>query len=194
MGTEIYRDSLSAWKGLREIGGLELDGRDEDLASQLKDQLDPGAFDLEAALARASTDQFLQALFQTVQPFVGMFRDILSFFERAGARHGQSQWKVGIGDEFIDLRHFEELLERWASIDCEVEVPALDRASAFIFNNIRREVGDDYLREGSAPDKPIVTGVTDADSWLADYFAGRHSLEASILISCRPALMTQLVS
>jgi hypothetical protein len=154
---------------------LELNGRDEDLAAQLKDQLDPGAPDLEVALARASTDQFLQAFFRTVQPFVGMFRDVLSFFERAGARYGQSQWKVRIGDDFIDLRHFEEFLELWDSIECEFEVPALDRASAFIFNDVRREVGNDYLTEGNAWDKPIVTGVPDADSWLADYFVGRYA-------------------
>jgi hypothetical protein len=175
MGTEIYRDSLSAWKGLREIGGLELDGRDEDLAVQLKEQLDPGALDLEAALAQTSTDQFVQALFQTVQPFVGMFRDVLAFFKQAGARYGQSQWKVSVDDEFIDLRHFEEFLEHWESINCEVEVPALNRRNAFIFNEVRRKEGDDYLTEGNAWDKPIITGVPDADSWLAEYSSGRYA-------------------
>jgi hypothetical protein len=175
MGSAIYRDSLSAWKGLREIGGLDLDDRDQDLVAQLKDQFDPGASDLEAVLARTTMDVFLQALFQTVQPFVRMFRDVLLFFERAGARHGQSQWRVRVGDEFIDLRHFEEFLKHWDSINHEVEVPALDRDRAFIFNSIRREYGgDDYLIEGMAWDKPSVTGVPDVDTWLAEYFAGRY--------------------
>jgi hypothetical protein len=176
MAAEIYRDSLSAWNGLREIGGLDLDYRDEDLVTYLKDQLDPSASDLETALSRTSTDQFLQALFQTIQPFVGMFRDVLTFFEQAGARYGQSQWKVRVGDDFLNLRHFEEFLERWNTITCEVEVPALDRANAFIFNTVRaKKGGHDYLTEGRSWDKPIITGVPDADVWLAEYFAGRYA-------------------
>ena len=31
----VYRDSLSAWRGLSEVGGLELDGCDEDLTAPL---------------------------------------------------------------------------------------------------------------------------------------------------------------
>ena len=90
MFDEIYRDSLSAWQGLCRLGGIEPGGRDSDLVSRLKDVLDPEALDLHAALVNTSTNSFLQALFQVIQPFSMMFRDVLSFFEKAGARTGRN--------------------------------------------------------------------------------------------------------
>lgn len=56
MVCKVYRDSLSAWQGLCEIGGLELDGRDEDLTLQLKKQINPSAPDLNTALASTPID------------------------------------------------------------------------------------------------------------------------------------------
>ena len=172
----VYRDSLSAWHGLSELGGLELDGRDEYLATQLKNQLDPNAPNLEVVLATISTDLLLQALFQVIQPFALMFRDVLDFFEMAGGRKGQTQWKVSVGDEFVDLRHFEEYLEHWNTIECEIEVPAIDQASAFIPNDVRLASGSlDYLREGESSDGSITIGIEDVDAWLAEYENGRYA-------------------
>ena len=102
MQNVVNRDSLSAWRALSNIGGLELGDRDEDLATQLKNQIDPSASTLDDALATTSTDLFLQALFRVIQPFALMFRDVLVFFEEAGAREGQAQWKISIGDEYVD--------------------------------------------------------------------------------------------
>ena len=176
MGSIVYRDSLSAWQGLRDVGGLELDGRDEDLATQLKNQIDPDASNLEDALATACTDLFLQALFQVIQPFALMFRDVLHFFERAGAHEGQTQWKVSVGGEFVDLRHFEEFLQRWNRIECEVEIPAIGWTGAFIPNDVRWELGNpDYLLEGKSRDGSITTGIKDVDAWLAEYGKGRYA-------------------
>ncbi len=105
-----------------------------------------------------------------------MFRDILDFFERAGAREGQTQWKVSVGDEFVDLRHFEEFLEYWNNIECEIDIPAIDRASAFILNDVRLEFGSfDYLREKQARDGSKTTGLEDVDAWLSEYSKGRYA-------------------
>ena len=176
MEDDIYRDSLGAWQGLSEIGGLELDGRDKDLATQLKSQINPNAPDLETALASTPIDEFLQTLFQVVQPFALMFRDVLNFFEKAGAREGQKQWKISVGDEFVDLQHFEEFLEHWNNIECDIEIPAIDRGSAFIPNNVRLELGGfQYLRENEFGDGSISTGIADVDAWLAEYDNGRYS-------------------
>lgn len=114
MDEDVYRDSLSAWKGLSEFGGLELDARDEELVDQLRIELDPEAWSLEVALASASTDMFLQAFFRVIQPFSMMFRDVLDFFEMAGAREGQSQLKLRVENEILELQHFEEFLEHWS--------------------------------------------------------------------------------
>ncbi|MFA6125611.1 MAG: hypothetical protein WCS75_07455 [Sphingomonas sp.] len=179
----IYRDGLSAWRALRETGGLDLDDRDDGLVEKLKERLDPGAPDLETALAEASTDAFLSALFASIQPFVAMFSDILRFFEMAGAHQGQSQWRVSVGDEFLDFRHFEEFLEHWRKIDAEFEVPALNRRHAFILNDVRAEVGGyDYLIDGMDHGARATTGLPDVDAWLADYDEGRYgSFPASIM-------------
>ena len=85
MANEIYRDSLSAWQGLGEKAGIELDGRDEDLALHLRSAIDPNAPDLSTALANTTIEIFLQSLFQVIQPFALMFRDILEFLKKAGA-------------------------------------------------------------------------------------------------------------
>lgn len=183
MVDNIYRDALSAWHALRDTGGLDLDDRDDDLLDKLKDRLDPGAPDLESALGRVSTDAFLSALFTSIQPFVAMFRDILTFFEEAGARQGQSQWRVSVGDEFLDFRHFEEFLEHWNRIDAEFEVPALDRRHAFILNDVRAEVGGyGYLIDGMDHGSLATTGLPDVDAWIADYDSGRYApFPASIM-------------
>lgn len=183
MGDNIHRDGLSAWCALRDASGLDLDDRDDDLLTQLKVRLDPGAPDLETALARASTDAFLAALFESVQPFVAMFRDILIFFESAGSRQGQSQWRVSVGNEFIDFRHFEEFLEHWNRIDAEFEVPALDRHQAFALSDVLADVGGyGYLKDGMDHGSRAATGLPDVNAWIADYDAGHYApFPASIM-------------
>ncbi len=176
MGGAVYRDSLSAWQGLCEVGGLELDGRDEDLTIQLKNQIDPDSSNLEDVLETTSTDVFLQALFQVIQPFALMFRDVLNFFENAKAREGQAQWKVSIDGEFVDLRHFEEFLEHWKSIECEFEVPAIDQDNAFMFYEVLRESGSlNYLHKSNSRGGSITTGLDDVDAWLAEFGEGRYA-------------------
>ena len=125
MNQPIYRTSLSAWRRLSEIGAIELEGRDADLAYQLKMQIDPAAPDLDTALHSTPTDLFVQAFFQVIQPFVMMFRDILDFFARAGEREGQLQWRISIRNTIVELREFEEFLKHWTEIRCLIDVPHL---------------------------------------------------------------------
>lgn len=171
-----YRDSLSAWRALSSIAGLELAGRDEDLVAQLKQRIDPDAESLELALTKTPVAQFVAALLATIQPFAAMFRDVLDFFKKAGARYGQTEWRLSIEDEVAELKHFEEYVEQWNSIEFDIDVPALDRAHAFAVNDVRVEPGDyDYLRSGDPQDDgPIVVGIPDVDEWFAAYHAGRY--------------------
>lgn len=166
MSDEIHRDSVSAWQGLCRRGGIEPEGRDSDLVSRLKEVLDREASDLRAALVNTSTDSFLQALFQVIQPFSMMFRDVLSFFERAGAHKGRNQWKISIQGELIDLNHFEEFLDHWDRID-HVEIPALDMQAAFVPTEI--QIGPRYDSESQTR-----TGIDDVDAWLSEYEKGRY--------------------
>lgn len=172
----IHRDSRSAWRSLSAIGGLEPSGRDQDLADDLKRRLNPDASSLDAALANASLAEFVSALLTAIQPFASMFKDILSFFETAGARFGQGQWKLAVGDELVELKHFEDFLETWAEVDFDIDVPALDREHAFAFNSLRWEIGgSDYLHSTRADfSRPAVVGIPDVDAWLAAYQAGNY--------------------
>jgi hypothetical protein len=47
----VYRDGLLAWRALRDAVALDIDDRDDDLLTKLKERLDPGAPDLDSALA-----------------------------------------------------------------------------------------------------------------------------------------------
>ena len=172
----IYRDSLSAWKGLAKVGGLEPEGRDSDLAGELKNQLDRGADTLESALRAAPVDAFVQALFRLIQPFPMMFADVLRFFEKAGAREGKTQWRVVLEDDVVELCHFQEFIERWESITCQLDVPAIDQWEAFLPNAVRLEVGSgDYLFEEHASARGWeMCGIEDVDAWLALYDRGTY--------------------
>jgi hypothetical protein len=46
--TPLHRDAASAWRYLREHGGLETEGRDEGLEERLVVMLNPDAFGLGA--------------------------------------------------------------------------------------------------------------------------------------------------
>ena len=164
----VYRDSPAAWRGLIEIGALEPDDRDEDLAQQLKAQIDPGAPDLDTALIHAPTDLFIQSLFQVIQPFVLMFRDILDFF-REGIRNvrGQLQWRLTVANEILDLKHFEEFLERWDNIESLVDVPAIDFQSAWIHHHIS-EIPTRLLTDNEEI-RMIRMNLPDVDGWLTQY-------------------------
>lgn len=176
MADSVYRNSLSAWKGLSKIGGLEPDVRDENLVDQLRVELDPEALSLEEALASATTELFLQALFRVIQPFSMMFRDVLDFFKEAGAHKGQSQWKLRVDDVSLDLQHFEDFLEHWSSIRCAFEVPAIDWTGAFIPTSVLQDSGShDYLLRGEYRDGSITFGQSDVDDWLSEHNQGRYA-------------------
>lgn len=178
----IYRDSVSAWRALASVAGLDMVDRDADLALQLKERIDPDAQSLDEALRRTPTAQFVTALFAVVQPFTAMMSDVLRFFEAAGAREGQGNLRMAIGETVDDLKHFEEFLEHWTSLKIDLDVPALDLSGAFTLNNVRldflRAEGDDYayLRTGEthARGEPYAVGDPDIDAWFAAYEQGRY--------------------
>ena len=179
----IHRDSQSAWNALARVGGLDPNGRDADLAGDLKNQLDREAQTLESALRETPVDAFVQALFRVIQPFPMMCLDILRFFERAGAREGQSQWRVVLEEESDALRHFQEVLERWEAVTWEFDVPAIDGREAFLPNDVRLELGwdDRMLRHRPNAAGRETTGIRDVDEWLALYDQGTYGpLPASL--------------
>lgn len=127
MDDMVHRDPLSAWMYLRDRGGIEIEGRDEELGQKLLRRLNPAASSLEDALAGVTMEAFARALFEAIHPFVAMFRDILDFFEHAGATRGQDQWTLQVDDIDLELEHFRKWLATWEETGrVRLEVPAID--------------------------------------------------------------------
>ena len=134
-------------------------------------------------------EAFVEALFRAVEPFPMMFGDILRFFESAGAREGQGQWRLVIGDVLFDLRHFEEFEREWRSMDCEFDVPAVSGHEAFLPNTVRNELERvEYLLDTRAPLSGQTTRDSDVDTWLVAYDADQYApFPASLLPERLPA-------
>ena len=174
-GGKAHRSALSAWRELVETGGLEPDGRDLELANGLREAFDPHAESVEKALESVTMEVFVDALFRAVEPFPMMFGDILRFFEAAGAREGQRQWRLVIGDDLFGLDHFEEFEHRWRSLECEFDVPAVSGHEAFLPNTVRNNLeGMEYLLDTGSTLFGQTTALADVDRWLEAYDAGEY--------------------
>ena len=181
-GEEAHRSALSAWCGLVEKGGLEPDGRDLELADGLRQALNRDADSVEEALESAPMGAFVEALFTAIEPFPMMFGDILRFFESAGAREGQRQWRLVIGDDLFELEHFVEFEREWRSMECEFDVPAVSGRDAFLPNTVRNELEAEQLLDTGSTMIGQTTGLADVDMWLDAYDAGQYDpFPASLL-------------
>ena len=173
MARKVARTALAAWDALCERGGLEPTGRDADLIDRLRNALRPLLPTLEAALQVSSTDELVRAFFAIAEPFVQMYQAIFNFFEAAKAREGREGWVVLVEDEHLDLKHFEQLFERWEALDWETEVPAVDWHGSWAIWNARSNV--DGLKDAAYIDQTGArqrTGVNDVDAWLHAYEHG----------------------
>ncbi len=172
----IARDSLTAWQELSAKGGMELEGRDADLAAKLRTQLCPSAATLEEALQRTSTDDLIRALLDIVHPFADMFRAILDFFKAAGAKQGREQWRITIDEEHLGLKDFESFLKSWHLIDAEIDVPAIDFSGAWELLRASRGLSglDDSLLTFINDEEAAPTAVADVDDWLRAYARGEY--------------------
>lgn len=169
--TSVYRDPLGAWEALREHGGLEPEGRDCELLDSLRVYLSPSAPNLEAALRCASMRAFLEGLFLMVQPFVEMFRDILLFFETAGATDGRQQLNLQVDEVDLDLDHFRRFLKLWNEVEADLMAPLVDQETAWLLPKLTRDLPE---MEGAHGFGDQLTGIRDVDQWLTAYRAGRY--------------------
>ena len=168
--------ALSAWNELVRGGGLEPEGRDAELTDKVQGALNCEAESLEEALRNTSMTAFVETLFRAIEPFPMMFADILRFFESVGAREGQRQWRLVIEDEGLDLKHFEKFERAWRSIECEVDVPAVNGSDAFLPNTIRNEFEEsEHLLDSQTRLTRQFTGIRDVDAWLAAYDADEYA-------------------
>lgn len=126
MGTPSTEAS-EAWMSLVELGGIEVDGRDEPFVEHLRVAINPEAPTIDDALSTCSIDDFARVFFRSVEEYVQMVRRLLRYFERAGARRGQTQWVLSISKDLgLELEHFREWLRSFHEVAGGIEVPDLD--------------------------------------------------------------------
>ncbi|MEF9964539.1 MAG: hypothetical protein RR779_09230 [Comamonas sp.] len=111
--------------------GLEIPGRDDDLADLLyhalrESQEQDRKSTLEKMLQSASLEEFIRAFFQSATPYVDMLKDILRWFEHADAKKGPNGWKLAWdGGDIQELKHFQESLRKWEKCTAMVELPVI---------------------------------------------------------------------
>jgi len=110
---QAHRDAKSAWQWLAKKGGIEPKGRDLPLVTMLKDRLDPEASGLVEALSKVTVTVFLNTFFGVISPFVGMMRDLLEYFEAAGAKEGPVNWVLVLGDDEEKLEVDLDAFRKW---------------------------------------------------------------------------------
>ena len=171
---KVHQSALSAWQELAKTGALEPNGRDLEFADGLRQTLNSDAESTEEALASAPMAAFVEALFRAIEPFPMMYGDILRFFQAAGAREGQRQRQLVIGDEVFELEHFVKFEREWRSMECDFDVPAIGGHEAFLPNTVRNDLEVEYLLDTGSNLIGQTTGLSDVDLWLATYDAGEY--------------------
>ena len=194
MAHTIHRDAISAWKYLREHGGIELDGRDEGLDEEIRQRLNPLASSLYEALSQATLEQFAQAFFKAVHSYLTIFRGILAFFEQADAGEGKNNWKLRLDDFDVSLEHFRQWIETWSeAARIKLEVPALD-ASALeaIWQVLRSNKTIENTNPNSRRELDL---PVDVKTWVAAYNGGHYlHLPDSLLSDSCPSELVDTVS
>lgn len=173
MSTTFHRDPQSAWQHLCAFGGLELDGRDEGLDERILSRLDSGAHSLEQALSATDMASFIRAFFEALHPYVAMYRDILDFFEHAGATLGESQWTLQVDDIDLNLEHFRKWLAIWDDVTkTAITVPAIDAKAMWQLWSVlqERQAVRDQIKS-LFQNKPLSIS-SDARQWASAYNEG----------------------
>jgi hypothetical protein len=111
--TRPHRDAKSAWDWLVKKGGIEPEDRDLPLVQMLKDRLDPEAQGLPEALSNVTLTVFLNTFFGVISPFIAMMRDLLDYFEAAGASEGSSKWVLVLGEDGDQLEVNLDSFRKW---------------------------------------------------------------------------------
>jgi hypothetical protein len=94
----------------------KLPGYDQELVRELNHQLFPGSvrnFSANLRRKQPTVEAFFKAFLQVLKPFSMMTRDVLTMFERAGARRSDRNLKIefNFDEELPPLQHFREQAE-----------------------------------------------------------------------------------
>jgi hypothetical protein len=120
------KSSAELWRLLETTGGLLAgdDDYDRPLVDELRARLElPLDIPMEEALdaKNVTTEEFVDAFFHAVEPYVAMWSDLLALFERAAATTGDQNLRIdyrfGAASSLklrFDLEHFRRVVEQIA--------------------------------------------------------------------------------
>lgn len=143
----VIENSWDLWKFLLDYAGLDPDGYDQELVLDLKLRLrlplDEGV-ELADLLKknRVSTEDFLTAFFKSIEPYVGMYRDVLLFFQKEGIKFSDNMVQIKfdfgkISDELeINLEHFKRIMRILTEITADLLVYPKDQRFVWGITNI----------------------------------------------------------
>ena len=117
-GLDVWKALLRSGLDLKRLSGMA--SYDESIENAIGVRLFPGSrLSLERNLETefVSTEDFLQAFFDSIQPFAMMLRDSLAMFEAASAQRGDQDLKIAFNldsaspELALTLQHFREAME-----------------------------------------------------------------------------------
>ena len=129
---DLMQTPLEVWTFLWNEGGVDVKNYDESLVEDLRVTLDrtlapshlpPGPFEVALANSGVSVEQFLGSFFTAAQPYAEMMSELLTMFERAGAKTTrrnllvQFRFSETLPPLAFDLEHFRKWLLRWQEIE-----------------------------------------------------------------------------
>lgn len=115
----IHNTAISVWEFLRDQAGLDPKYYDADIVDDIRSRLHlakTGKLGTLLKRSKVSTEDFLIAFFEAVQPYAEMMADLLRMFEEAGAKTTNKQLAVSFDFSRdlpklnFDLEHFRDWL------------------------------------------------------------------------------------
>jgi len=144
--SELLQSASDVWKFLKKQGGLDTNLYDDDLEEELRIRLEiSNQSSFKDDLENTSTEDFIVAFFQTVQPYAEMMTDLLCMFEKAGAK--QTNKNIAISFDFgqdipdlkFDLSYFRQCVETWKRVSGIYLANKWDSDTIWSLNRVLRE-------------------------------------------------------
>jgi len=123
--SELMKSGSDVWNFLKTRSGLDIKLYDASLVEELRSRLSlppTGDFERLLEIENISTEDFVTAFFQTVQPYAEMMADLLRMFEKAGAKQTDKNLAIlfkfdeDLPELSFDLSHFRDWLESWTRV------------------------------------------------------------------------------
>ena len=137
MRSPLHRDALSAWRHLREEGGLEIDDRDEGLEDRLIILINPAGANLEQRFV----GQRMLICRGPIPRHTSVCRHVSrhpQFLRKSRGERRTSAWNLQVDETIVGLEHFRRFLTQWDEVECTIEAPAVDQSGAWaLFDETR---------------------------------------------------------